>query len=213
MPISFALAIKPSGFRLDIKWAIVCGALALSLGSLPAQCQTKPYPPDRLSHFEEGSDIPGIFELDPGSGAASMYVPLGPGIGAADLRYIPALVGRFAPQVGMRSFTGLLGEVSSRPTLLATSGFELTPGFLELPLPRVYGKEGLANSLDIRWVYSDGSGSRVDENSSLSVNPGATLNLYGFGPAVRQGCLPRPASADCVPFLVPGTAGDFLIAM
>jgi len=157
--------------------------------------------------------MPGILEVDPASGATTLYLPLGPGIGNRGLHYTPALVGRFAPQAGMIPAIRANGELANWPTLLATSAFELSPGFLDLPLVLMDQSEGPGQLQGLRWTYPDGSGGRSGMAFPFGVSAKAILTRFGYGPSVTLGNFPSFGSAVSVPFLLPGTAGDYLLAL
>ena len=155
------------------------------------------------------SDRRGILEVDPASGAVSLYVPLGPGIGRTGLRYNPALVGRFAPQVGHSDG----GEGGRESVLLATTAFELSPGVLDLPLAGAGGYERTEAPLVARWTYPDGTGgSSIGVNAS-GLDPRSIMSRFGHCPSVESGCLPRRTSDPPSPPVIQGSAGEFLLTL
>lgn len=181
--------------------------LSITCGTLQASDQTDP--------AARGGTVrmPGILERDPASGAATLYVPLGPGIGSPMVRYIPALVGRFAPQVGMAPGSG--GQMASghRPTLLATTAFGLSPGSLDLPLVPEAQWQGPEPLPGLSWTYPDGSGGSLGREFSFEVCAETILRRFGYGSSVTLGCLPHFGSEASLPFLLPGASGDFLLAL
>ena len=164
--------------------------LGMALGVFPAQGQEKGFP-------GRNGPSPGILEVDPGSGAASLYLPLGPGIGRPGFRFVPALVGRFAPAVGPAP-----GTVPAVP-----DGFELSPGSLDLPLAGEGPRPG------IRWTYPDGSGGGAGAPLPAAVDLAAILSGFGYEPSADPGQLPRLDGAVPVPFGFQGTGGDCLVAL
>ena len=144
------------------KNSLVGFVLTLSLGA------TQPSDP-----FKDPFRVRGLLEVDPDTGAASLFFPLGPGIGNPELRYVPALLGRFAPQVG-----------------IAPSAFELSPGSLDWPLVPSPPDEA-----PVRWTYTDGSGGCADGLYSGDLNPEEALTRFGYGPMARLAQLPHLGSA------------------
>ena len=148
--------------------------------------------------------VRGILEVDPESGAASLYFSLGPGIGNAPIRYLPALVGRLAPQIGIQQRIGTAEEAKLGPTLQAATAFEPGPGYLDLPLtPMAGGRPGVIN-----WTYPDGTGGSASLASASAVDPVATLSRFGY--AGRQVVSPRFSTVS-VPEVVSGFGGDCLM--
>ncbi len=146
-----------------------------------------------------------ILEVDPGSGAASLYFPLGPGIGPGGMRYTPALVGRMAPQVGEHPNSRGGGDGIA---LLAASGFELSPGVLDLLIPA-----NMRDPVDLsrlaRWTYPDGSGGCTTPwNWPENQDPWAIMATYGYGPSIEVGQMPGGYDRIPAPFLARGDAGE-----
>ena len=147
--------------------------------------------------------IRGILEVDPQSGAASLYFSLGPGISTPSFRYLPALVGRFAPQVGVQQRPG--SGSGPEPALLAATAFELSPGYLDLPLAL---QEAGAPGASITWTYPDGTGGAARLASTSTLDPKAVLLRFGyFGKRVMS---PRLGSDPGTEVLA-GSGGDYLI--
>ena len=149
--------------------------------------------------------VRGILEVDPESGAASLYFSLGPGIGHSPVRYLPALVGRLTPQVGIQQQVETEGGASPGPVLLAATAFELCPGYLDLPLMSM--AEGRTAAL-VNWAYPDGTGGSASLASASAVDPVTTLSRFGY--AGRQVVSPRIATVS-VPEVVSGFDGDCLV--
>ena len=151
------------------------------------------------------SALRGILEVDCRSGAASLYIPLGPGVGTPPVRYLPALVGRFAPQTGVRHQTGAPGGPILEPTLLAATGFELDPGHLDLPLaPPGTGWNGNG----ARWTYPDGTGGSACLASASTIDPAPILSRFGH--FWKRVVSPRPA-AGAGGEVFAGAGGDWLL--
>ena len=137
--------------------------------------------------------IQGVFEVDPESGAASLFIPLGPGIGCTGLRYLPALVGRFAPQAG-----------------LAPSAFQLTPGWLDWPLIPSRPNEAPPR---IRWTYPDGAGGGAMGACCDEPDPDEVLARFGYAKPGRPAYLPHLNSAPPGPIALKGAAGEWLFPL
>ena len=132
--------------------------------------------PESTELCHSGS-IHGIFEVDPESGAASLYFPLGPGIGPSPVRYTPALVGRFAPQIGTQSPATPTGIPGPGLTLLVATAMELNPGHLDFPLASQDLSRNLAGA---RWTFPDGTGGRVSDASTPEVESKTILDAFGY---------------------------------
>ena len=111
------------------KGAAIGSILAVALGVLPIHGLEEPSKSEPSAYRQGTSGVHGILEVDPTSGAASVYIPLGAGIGRPGLCYVPALVGRFAPQVGIAPLAAPFGGLEAAPVLIATTAFELSPGY------------------------------------------------------------------------------------
>jgi hypothetical protein len=119
------------------------------------------------------------------------------------MRYIPALVGRFAPQVGLPSPSHTGEPVDQVPTLLATTGFELSPGALDLWLGPAEASTGRPVA---RWTYPDGSGGSACGIFSSAATPEIIWARFGY--AVTKG--QTTASLHDV---LSGPGGDLLRAL
>ena len=133
-------------------------------------------------------DLAGVLEVDPGSGAATLLFPLGTGVGRPGLRFLPALVGRFSPQVGS-----------------APGAFALSPGSLDWPL--------VPGQPEIRWTYPDGTGGCAQEPGPGDLDPEEVLARFGYAPPARQDHLPHPGPAPPAPLTLAGAAGERLFAL
>ncbi len=145
-----------------------------------------------MSLAADGADKPrgtlgqaSVLEVDPGTGAATLRIPLGPGVGGSGVRYVPALLGRFAPHGG------------PGPAPSAASGFELSPGHLHC---RWDCGEAGAKVLSARWTLPDGTGGGTG-GAAPQADPRDLLAPFGYGP-----------DAACGP-AVGGLAGDLLLPL
>ena len=146
----------------------------------------------------------GALEVEPGTGAVSLCLPLGPGIGRADLRYVPVLVGRFAPRVAWA-----WADPTAAPDPSGQAGFELSPGDLEL-----WCKPGAdaMDALAARWTYPDGSGGCTREEPRTGASVASIWAAFGYGSA--QG--PEASVASCPngpAEVLAGRGGDILVAL
>ncbi len=172
---------------MHCKSILVAFALELSLGASPAQDNGPSYEGKFPIQPQNAPGIHGILEVDPDSGAARLLFHLGPGIGRPGLRYIPTLVGRFAPQVGS-----------------APSAFELSPGSLDWPVVPNGPDEAPPG---VRWTYPDGTGGCAEGSCPGDMNPYEIMARFGYAPSIGQG-FPSPA-----PLALAGTAGERLLAL
>ena len=124
-------------------WLVGILAVTLPLKGQPGKASDTPDP-------AKSSSIRGILEVDPKSGAVSLYFSMGPGLGHSTVRYLPALVGRFAPSFGVRQQSEAGGGAGPELALLAATGFELSPGHLDLPL--IAPDAGMPGPV-ITWTY------------------------------------------------------------
>jgi len=165
-----------------------------------------------FSKAEDG--ISSLLEVDPQSGAASLRIPLGPGVGRSGLRYVPALVGRFAPQVGLTALSqgGQTGSpVAIAPTLLAATGFELAPGTLVLGFDPGKAPGGI---LEAMWTYPDGAGGRTCGAFAAEATPEALWARFGYGSG-QEPVNPPHRSEWAFPAhqALSGLGGDLLVAL
>ena len=153
----------------------------------------------------------GILEVDPQSGAASLRLPLGPGVGRAGLKYVPALVGHFAPQVGLVP----LGDEnkSSKPmaVLLSATGFQLSPGTLDLSL--VTGDS--SGTIPVaRWTYPDGTGGRT-RGERCNAGPAQSFwRAFGYTSGQKGTAVASPSrTAFAGDPVLSGLGGEVLLAL
>jgi|GEM_PF-5545712 len=155
-----------------------------------------------MSLSSEGPDKPrgtlgqaSVLEVDPGTGAAILRIPLGPGVGGPGVRYVPALLGRFAPHGG------------PGPVPPAASGFDLSPGHLQCRWDR--GQTG-AKALSARWTLPDGTGGRTG-GSAPQTDPRAILAPFGYGPDTACGPAVGGLGGDLLLPLAGPAPGGFLV--
>jgi len=194
--MGFSLGLSTGRQSFALKDVLFTCLVAMDFGVLPLRGASQP---------AGVADRAGILELDPETGSASMYIPLGPGLGRPGLRYIPALLGRFAPRVEMRPRCEL--------SLPSTAGFELSPGSLDLRLAPAGSNECHTTKLLARWTYPDGSGASAVADSPDEAHPEAILRRFGYAPSVALGSMPRLVSSAPVGFLLVGTGGESLVAL
>ena len=137
---------------------------------------------------QEAPGIQGLLEVDPDSGAVTLLFPLGPGIGRPGLRYLPALVGRLAPQAGT-----------------APGAFVLSPGSLDWSLA--------PDPPEVRWTYPAGTGGAAERTAPGGLDPVEVLARFGYAPPARPDHLPHAGSAPPAPLVLAGAAGERLFAL
>jgi hypothetical protein len=123
----------------------------------------------------------------------------------------PALLGRFAPQVGLASPSLASGPLAQGPTLLAPTGFELSPGTLDLWL----GPGTPTASCPVaRWTYPDGTGGSAWGALAAEATPEIFWARFGYaggnGPASAS---LRCRSAFSGQDVLSGPGGDLLLAL
>lgn len=175
----------------------LAGLLAVTLGVLPVQAEEPTVPDPCAGHR-------GILETDPASGAVTLHIPLGPGVGGSGVRYVPALVGRFAPQVVGVARPGGHGP-AGMPNLLPATGFDLSPGTLDLPM--VPWAE-IGTGPGPRWTYPDGNGGRAAGTAPPDLEGRGLLQRFGY-----ESTLGSRAPEDPVPLLLRGAGGEYLISL
>lgn len=155
-----------------------------------------------LNFATAAEQIGGVLELDPQSGAASLRIPLGPGIGRVGLTYRPALVGRFAPLAKDR------GPGDPGPVLAGRTGFELSPGSLDVGIGVVP-----SNHLIATWTYPDGSGGRTCDAQATGVTAPALWARFVRCAGKKDKAAPPPASILPVQDMQACLGGDYLLAL
>ncbi|WP_243382781.1 hypothetical protein [Geothrix alkalitolerans] len=168
----------------------------------------------------------GGVEVDAASGAASLHLPLGPGIGARGLNFRPVLSMRMAPQLGISSAeenvivlpasgqSDALWGTTSIDTLYQRSfgSASLSPGSLELgPLVSAFDRKATSYSLP------GGGGGRVLGQVPAGVDVTtvpALLTQFGFDATVGVGFVPGPVGRTTkVPLIQMGSDGSLVVAL
>jgi len=126
--------------------AFVAMLLLPGLVPLIGQSYESSFTPAKYDRAKGPATMHAGVEVNVASGAASMEIPLGPGIGARGLHYTPKLSARFAPQYGVSTHQTYSYHVTAcdfeyftvqNDDSLYWRGFgkiSLTPGTLDLPL-------------------------------------------------------------------------------
>lgn len=140
----------------------------------------------------------GGVEVDQATGALSLNLPLGPGIGARGLKFQPVLKGNWSPKLDTRTWclNSKTNEWGSGTSVSNNGGFSLTPGYFNLMFDP-NGDESVTNSdpspVRIRspklthYVAPDGfSGSLNPDEPDPGYLPTvvqaqALIQAYGFG--------------------------------
>ena len=139
-------------------------ALALCLAlPLGAQSYQTSFAAQTFDRSKGPATVHGGAEVDAATGAVSLHIPMGPGIGARGAVFQPALMGRTSPQL-----QGGMASSSSGPyqtlTDMHEAGFTFTPGTLDLALS---GESFGNNDQDL-----------VVSNYSLPGGGSGTLNVW-----------------------------------
>lgn len=171
------------------KWAAILSS-CLALGYCPA-------------NSAEGRSI---LEVDPQTGAATLRLPLGPGVGRPGLNYVPALIGRFGPRWDVPAFPEDQDPGGQPSARAKGDGFELSPGTLDLWL---FPDKGGTIIPVARWTYPDGAGGSTRGEWAVGVTPQSFWSAFGyvFGPGPKAPTMPAwPSHA-----VYAGLGGDVLL--
>ncbi len=144
-------------------------------------------------------------EVDAATGAASMNLPLGPGIGQRGVHYVPTLRCRIAPQLGV-------AVDGSSACTTASPGFVLSPGHFDLCIDPIVNYGFITN-----WEFPDGAASSASGVLPASVTTTTATNLINrFYPSSSNalGNFPYQTSGGTkTPLVQPGTNGEIVIGM
>ena len=187
--------------------------LTATLGGFQPLQAFPPHPGAPAWSVQAPAGLHGTLRIDADSRAASLAFPLGPGLGEADLRYLPTLTGAMAPLVGMVPLASDFGKGMLVPALLATSGFSLAPGLLDWRWPVQEGASPAGQEALVTWTYPDGSRGCLQGLSGDGRDPRELLERFGYD-ATSACLLPvalNPGSPG--PSLLPGTDGTLLLGL
>ncbi|WP_316415859.1 hypothetical protein [Mesoterricola silvestris] len=180
----------------------------------------------------------GISDVESSTGALSINIPMGPGIGARGAKWIPTIRGRWAPQIaGMSSTTvnsaGGIAEGSWTQTT-HNGSLDFSPGHLKLTIcdyaseitnPNA-GSNGPREDSDLFTYYSlpDGtSGSyfgAIDFTGpnalSTGLDPVATIAAFGFEASAGWSVatdIAVPTNVNPGPYVRLGQSGEVVIGL
>lgn len=175
-----------------------------------------------------GSFTGGV-SVDAPSGAASVDLPLGPGIGRGALRFQPRLSARFSARVqatvlrpalydmppfawGDQDASGSTAEVmalntgTSEATTLQAGGASLSPGYLDLLFSNGGGGRFTSN-----YQLPDGGSGSVAGTVPAGVNVGTILADFGYSGSTQVSRAPGRADLANPPSLLAMGSGDELV--
>lgn len=167
----------------------------------------------------------GAVEVDAATGAASVTLPLGPGIGSRGLNFRPTLCMRVAPQMRISTtdeyltlgsnFSEQQVKIQAYVDSLYQAGFgsaTFSPGTLDLGT--------MASTVDrhkTSYTFPDGGGGRVLgelPQGMTAATAQALLARFGYGPEVAVGFLPGAGStAFTLPAVQMGSDGSLVIGL
>lgn len=181
------------GFKKCLRgWggALALGALQLPLAAQAFQSQFSEVKLDR-------SKAPGTWhggvEVESASGALSLNIPLGPGIGDRGLKYVPTLRGHWAPQIGMaaqaKTITGSgstdYADFTFWPKTLFDGGFTLTPGYFRL-VSKDYSRTGEPMPMTKVQADAEVPTSPVETLSNFTLPDGSAGSVMMMVPALDE---------------------------
>ncbi|WP_243294485.1 glycoside hydrolase family protein [Geothrix mesophila] len=202
--------------------------LLSGLASLPvlAQSYQTSFSDVKFDRAKGPATFHGGVQVDAATGAASLNIPLGPGIGARGLTFRPTLSMRMAPQLGISSAEEnviVLPAWGQSDTLWGTTTIDtlyqrsfgsasLSPGTLDLG-PLVSGFDRKATS----YSLPGGGGGRVLGQVPVGVDVTtvpALLTQFGFDATVGVGFVPGPVERITkVPLIQMGSDGSLVVAL
>ena len=148
------------------------------------------------------STLHGPVEVDNASGAVSMAIPLGPGIGARGLHFTPAVDFRMAPQVSTSTepldsyrtdpATGMIVLSSSTIYSLSSSvgGGKMFPGYLDLHMWDLFSNQ-MISKFEIYSGESGGINGVVPADAAQGPSLPGILSAFGYGNDTTVAAWPR----------------------
>lgn len=158
--------------------SILAFGLALAAASLLGQSYQSSFAEVKYGRARTPATFHGGAEVDLPTGAVSFGVPLGPGIGARGLKYVPTLSTRFAPQVA--PYDPYAGSNQVLPGGISCA---LTPGYLVVSAGAP--KHGAGGVIESEYLLPDGSSGsglslQASGNPPYGINPDAILSAFGL---------------------------------
>lgn len=171
----------------------------------------------------------GDVAVDAATGAVSLDLPLGPGIGRGALKFIPRLSSRFAPTLqahmldatfadsppflwpdGRASFDAIVASTSSvRGDMLVSSsgGANLSPGYLHLKCSPV-----ARNETQSHFTLPDGTSGSLCGDVPSGVVASNVLSAFNVS-SPTLASLPRRQGEAALPSMAMGSGGELVIAL
>ena len=199
---------------------VVCAAILGGAGRLAAQSYQSSFSEVKFDRAKGPATFVSGVQVDAASGAASMEIPCGPGIGERGLRFRPNLSIRIAPQLG-------ISNVDESHLLYTSEQGVQTWGTqsIDTIYQRGYGSSSFSpgtfdlalwGALEQQSTYSlpgGGGGSILG-----TVPPGMTTAtaqqlLARFGVAGTIGTLPTNSTYSSAPFIQMGSSGNLILGL
>lgn len=195
----------------------------LCLGSvtpLGAQAYQSSFSEVKYDRAKAPASMFSAVQVDIASGAASIDIPCGPGIGERGLRFRPTLSLRAAPQLGVSSVdethltytsaAGIQHFVTQTYDTLYQRGYgssSFTPGTFDLALWGAY------DQLSTYSLPGGGGGSVLGAVPPAMTEAAATALLSRFNISGTVATLPQLGSTPSGPFIQVGTTGHLVIGL
>ena len=127
--MSFSKRVVPTLKNLFVLTILTAGVV------LHAQSYQTSFAGEKFDSSKGPATVHGGVEVEASTGAVSINIPLGPGIGTRGLNFKPILWGHVAPTVnGSSKWNGVSGKYDHSFVSSLESPFSLSPGHLELAL-------------------------------------------------------------------------------
>ncbi|WP_306591895.1 RHS repeat-associated core domain-containing protein [Geothrix sp. 21YS21S-4] len=213
------MKLKPS--FLTFFWLCLTGLSAL------AQSYQTSFSDVKFDRAKGPATFSGGVEVDAASGAASLNIPFGPGIGERGLKFRPMLSMRLSPQLGISSVD---------ENVLLSPGFDHSTDLwgvqtVDTLYQRGFGSSSISpGSLDLGTMVSHidhkktsyslpgGGGGRAlgQVPAGVMANLPALLGKFGFGSEVTVGYMPGStavALGDRTPYVEMGSSGHLIVGL
>ncbi len=174
----------------------------------------------KFDRAKGAATLTGGVQIDAATGAASMDIPLGPGIGERGLKFRPHLSLRVAPQVGISSVNEQY-LISTSPSgfqywgtqtvdTLYQRGYgsaSFSPGTFDLALWGAAGKQS-------NYTLPDGGGGSILGTVPSGMTTTAAQQILSrFGVSGTIGTLPADSKTGSAPFIQMGSGGHLILGV
>ena len=206
--------------------------LILIAGAVPILAQS--YQTSFAGVTYDRAKTPGTFagavEVDAPTGAVTLALPLGPGIGRGGLRFTPMLNGRFAAtlqgimpeggavdsppflwfdaqmsyKVEAASFDSLNGSLG----IVTGGGASFSPGCFDLLCSNARGGHFVSN-----FQLPDGSTGTIGGELPAGVSASTVLTDFSYSSSTRVGTMPGPSGTSLPTFQQIGTQGELILGL